>query len=111
MLRQVKVQAAAAAVLLAVASGPASAACFELIGCTDSDYFSKSDLKQLSCDALWSVRNTIYNENGYCFKTKRAKKAFDNTDCTVKNAANLHFNSYESTNILRIKSVESQKGC
>ncbi len=94
------------------AGGPARAACFESgIGCTDDHYISRSRLKALSCDTLWTVRNTIYDERGYCFRTARAKDVFSNDDCTVTNASQLAFNAYERANIDRIVAVEKQKGC
>lgn len=102
------------AMLLGILMGgqPALAACFESgIGCTDDHYIPKSTLNALSCDALWTVRNTIYDENGYCFKTDRAKEVFSNAGCTVTNAGNLSFNKYERSNIDRIVSVEKHKGC
>ena len=90
----------------------ASAACFEDgIGCTNDHYIQKSRLKALSCDALWTVRNTIYDERGYCFRTARAKDLFSNEDCHVSNAADLNFNKYERGNIDRIVAVERAKGC
>jgi hypothetical protein len=88
------------------------AACFEDgIGCTNDHYIPKSRLTALSCDALWTVRNTIYDEHGYCFRTARAKDLFSNEDCHVSNAADLNFNKYERGNIDRIVAVERVKGC
>ena len=78
---------AAAATMLFVAASPARANCYELIGCTNKDYFTAAQLKQLSCQILWEVRNTIYKENGYCFHTKRAIKAFGNAGCQYDDAA------------------------
>lgn len=90
----------------------ARAACFEDgIGCTNDHYIPKSQLKALSCDALWTVRNTIYDERGYCFRTARAKDVFSNEDCHVSNADDLNFNQYERGNIDRIVAVERVKGC
>lgn len=90
----------------------ARAACFEDgIGCTNDHYIPKSALKALSCDSLWTVRNTMYDERGYCFQTARAKDVFSNEDCHVSNAANLKFNKYERANIDRIVAVERAKGC
>jgi len=95
---------------------PANAAtyCFENLGntgCPWQETFKKSQLKQLSCQNLWYVRNSIYDRRGYCFKTQDAKDVFDNSDCYVKNAANINFNNHEWTNITRIKDVEDDKGC
>lgn len=94
------------------ADHPARAACFESgIGCTDSHYISKASLGELSCDALWTVRNTIYHERGYCFRTERAMETFSNDGCTVSNATQLTFNRFERSNIGRIVAVERAKGC
>lgn len=96
----------------ALAAPGAQAACFEDgIGCTNDHYIPKSRLSALSCDALWTVRNTIYDERGYCFRTARAKDVFSNEDCHVHNAADLRFNKYERANIDRIVAVERVKGC
>lgn len=103
-----------AAAILGLAGGtlPAEAACFESgIGCTGDHLIPKSQLSTLSCDALWTVRNTIYDERGYCFHTARASAVFSNEDCHVSDAAALRFNSYERTNISRIVAVERSKGC
>jgi hypothetical protein len=104
---------AALATLVAAGAGqPARAACFESgIGCTDSHYISKSRLAPLSCDALWTVRNTIYDERGYCFRTRRAIETFSNDDCSVSDVKDLPLNRFERTNIDRIVGVERQKGC
>jgi len=96
----------------AMAAPGAKAACFEDgIGCTNDHYIPKNQLSSLSCDALWTVRNTIYDERGYCFRTARARDVFSNEDCHVRNAANLSFNKYERANIDRIVAVERVKGC
>ena len=100
---------ALAAILLA--SGPAFAACFEDIGCTDTDHMSKSNLRQLSCENLWMTRNTIYKENGYCFKTARAIDYFGNDACTTGNMSHVHLSSTEQFNVGQIVAVEHQKGC
>ena len=102
-----------AAILGVGLTAPAAhAACFESgIGCTDDHTISKSELRGLSCDALWTVRNTIYDENGYCFRTARAKEIFSNEGCHVSNAAALKFNASERANIDRIVAVERSKGC
>ncbi len=89
----------------------ARADCFEGIGCTDSDTFKKSALKQLSCQNLWHVRNRIFDENGYCFKTALGKKAFDNSDCSIDDEDGVPMNGTERANVAAIKSVESAKGC
>jgi hypothetical protein len=94
-----------------LAATPALSACFELIGCTDSQYFSLAQLRRLSCDSLWTVRNTIFDENGYCFQTAKGKAVFSNIGCLYTVSGNVPLNKYERTNVERIKTVEAQKGC
>ncbi len=103
---------AAASLGIGLAAPVAHAACFESgIGCTDDHYMTKSALRGLSCDALWTVRNTIYDERGYCFRTARAKAVFSNDGCHVSSASSLAFNAFERANIDRIVAVERSKGC
>lgn len=108
----------AAATLLALAApiAPANAAqyCFENLGdtgCPWKETFPNWQIRQLSCQNLWYVRNSIYDRRGYCFKTEAAEDMFDNDDCWVKNAGKLKFDNHEWANITRIKKVESNRGC
>jgi hypothetical protein len=110
--------AAAAALVLSAAPGamiltatPAAANCYEIIGCDDSEYFSRQDLSRLSCQALWEVRNAIYWQNGYCFTTARAQRVFDNSQCYVTNQSQVRLNIYERENVGRIIAAERAKGC
>ena len=106
-----KLVAAALAGAVVVAATPAMSACFELIGCTDSEYFSQAQLRRLSCDPLWTVRNTIFDENGYCFQTAKGKAVFSNVGCMYTVSGNVPLNKFERTNVERVKAVEAQKGC
>jgi len=104
--------AAALAALAMMGPAPATAACFESgVGCTNDHVIAYWALRQLSCDALWTVRNTIYDENGYCFHTARGKAVFDNSDCAYGNASMVPLNTYERGNIDRIVKVEKEMGC
>lgn len=105
--------AALVAAPLAMA-GAASAACYEDLGstgCPDQEVFPYSDLRKLSCENLWYVRNNIYNEAGLCFRTAAAQEMFDNSDCSTYDAASLPLNANEQNNISRIRKVEKEKGC
>ena len=98
---------------LAVTSA-AETACYEDLGstgCPDREVFSYSDLRKLSCENLWYVRNNIYNEAGLCFRTAAAQEMFDNSDCSTYDAASLPLNANEQNNISRIRKVEKEKGC
>ena len=99
------------ALALLAGTGPALASCYENIGCTDSDNFTQRDLRQLSCQNLWMVRNQIYKENGYCFKTARAINYFGNAQCTPDNMSAVRLSAIERYNINQIVAVERQKGC
>lgn len=95
-------------------TAPGITACFEDLGrtgCTDEEVFPTADLRQLSCDGLWLVRNTIYDENGLCFRTARAQNVFDNSDCYIDDPGAVRLNRYERNNVARIVQVERQKGC
>src|SRR3972149_943324 len=87
---------------------PARANCYELIGCTNSDYYKPWQLKQLSCQFLWEVRNTIYKENGYCFHTPKAIKAFGNAGCLYDDAGAVPLNAAERYNVKAIKKGEAK---
>lgn len=103
--------ALAASMLTLVAGAPVYADCFEDIGCTDSDWFDVDDLVELSCENLWHVRNRIYDENGFCFKTKRARNAFDNAGCWVWNQADVKLSTVERHNVNEIVEAELENGC
>jgi hypothetical protein len=90
---------------------PAKANCYETIGCSNSQYFKLSDLKQLSCQALWEVRNWIYKENGYCFHTPRGIKTFGNAGCLYDEEGQVPLNEVEKYNASAIKKIEAARGC
>jgi len=92
-------------------AAPARANCYELIGCSDKDYYELSDLMQLGCQPLWEVRNWIYKERGYCFHTPKAIKAFGNAGCQYDDVADVPLNDAESHNVTMIKKAEAVKGC
>lgn len=100
-----------AAVLGLAMASPALAECYDDLGCTDSGVFSRSDLRHLSCQGLWEVRNEIYYENGFCFVTERAIDFFGNDECTVRNQSRVRLSTIERENIARIAAIEKQRGC
>ena len=100
-----------AAVLATAAASPTLANCYEDIGCDDSEVFSRSDLRDLDCDVLYEVRNAIYYQNGYCFKTERALDLFGDDECTVEEMADVRLNRFEKENVARISRVEKEFDC
>lgn len=106
--------AAAAIFVLALPAAASAASCFEdlgLTGCPFEETFAREDLRRLSCQNLWHVRNSIYNDHGYCFRTRAGQDAFDNSDCYENDASQLRFNRHEQANINRIVAIEKEKGC
>src|SRR5215217_9721860 len=87
-------------------TGAAMANCYEQIGCDDSDYFQRSDLRQLSCQSLYEVRNLIYKQNGFCFSTNRAKQTFGNDGCSITKQSLVRLNAVERNNVAAIVAVE-----
>jgi YARHG domain len=96
---------------MASGSGAARANCYEIIGCSDSQYFKSTDLNQLGCQSLWEVRNWIYKARGYCFKTPKTIKAFGNAGCLYDDVAQVPLNQFEKYNVKAIKKAEAKKGC
>lgn len=100
-----------AAILSLLTAGPAMAWCYEDLGCDDEDRFSRSDLRRLSCQALYEVRNGIYFQNGLCFQTDRALDIFGDDGCYIDDPADVRLNRVERFNVGAIAAVERQKGC
>ena len=93
------------------AATPVAAACFEDVGCTNDHVMPYPALQGLSCDSLWTVRNTIFHENGFCFRTDRALAVFSNDGCSSHVSGDLPLNHFEQSNVTRVIKVERQKGC
>ncbi len=102
----------AAGLLLAAAPAETAwSACFEDVGCTNNQYMSMNQLRQLSCQNLWTVRNFIYHNNGYWLESAQAKGQFSNQGCVHHDMATVPLNAYERANVQSVRTVEQQKGC
>jgi hypothetical protein len=66
-------------------------------------------MAKASCYDLWYARNAIYDDYGYCFKTKLAKKVFDNSDCYEYGAPDFDEDDQEA--IDDIVYQEHKRGC
>ena len=100
-----------ALLLLAAEAAPVLAACYDAIGCSDRKRFRTSEVRRSDCEKLWTMRNAILAENGYCFEDTRAAKTFSNDGCDVKDITRLPLNQNERANFRTITKVESEKGC
>ena len=100
-----------AAALSMVAQG-AMAACYEDVGCTDRSRFDEAQLSRLaSCDILFEMRNAVFKERGYRFKTPRAIEMFGNAGCQHDQIASVPLNDTERTNVATITRLEAAKQC
>lgn len=61
-----------------------------------------------SCQRLWVSRNTLYKNNGYCFKSQRARNYFGNAGCWTSNPK---FTNWERRRVRQIRRCERNKGC
>lgn len=108
-----------AAVLAIAISGPATADCYDILGCTDRNLFSRHFHDYLAaphpdgpnCQFLWEMRNGIFAERGYCFHTARGKAHFGNEGCRYDDADSVPLSSIERSNIATIARAERIKGC
>jgi hypothetical protein len=66
------------------------------------------DVKNLDCRKLWRARNEIYYRKGYCFKSERGMRLFDNSNCTE---AIVRTTGTEARNVRTIRTWEIRKMC
>ena len=90
---------------------PAEAICFDPVGCSNTKRYNSRDLRKLSCDELWFVRNAILDDHGYCFKTDKGISAFGNEGCSSRDIADLELNGFEQFNLKALSQMEEIKGC
>jgi hypothetical protein len=64
-----------------------------------------------SCDQLWYERNSIYKQEGYCFKTQRAIAAFGNAGCVYDVEAQVPLSPGERARIAAIVQMEQAYRC
>jgi hypothetical protein len=96
---------------LALANG-ANADCYDVFGCSDSNYFRAAELMRgPNCEFLWTMRNAIYKQHGYCFRTQRGIEAFGNAGCRFDDVNAVPLNNFERANVATIKLVEASHNC
>ena len=99
-------------IVVMASSSPASASCYDVFGCSNQTYFRVRDLTSgPNCEFLYTMRNEIYQENGYCFKTARAIRTFGNSGCRYDNVGAVPLNRFERANAAAIAQAERQLGC
>lgn len=65
----------------------------------------------VSCQDIWVMRNQIYKDNGYCFKTTRARSYFGNGGCYADDESDMALSSKEMKLVLKYKHWEKIKSC
>ena len=106
-------RAVAFACLLSLAGAAgAEADCYDVFGCTNASRFRIGDLMSgPTCEFLYTLRNGIYAEHGYCFHTARGRATFGNQGCVTGNPNALGLNAVEHYNAGVILQAERAKGC
>ncbi|WP_295559988.1 YARHG domain-containing protein [uncultured Hyphomicrobium sp.] len=88
----------------------ANAGC-HLIDCVENVYVTKQEIEHKSCEDLWILRNSIWNDAGYCFRTPRAIKAFGTHNCRYADQSAVPLNDYQRENAATIIEVEMAHAC
>jgi hypothetical protein len=101
------------ALVLSILAAPmAKADCYDVFGCTAQNAFRLNDLLNgPNCEFLYVMRNRIYAEHGYCFRTPRAISTLGNDNCHVADVGQLGLNRLEQANAATILHAEHIKGC
>ena len=108
---------AAGALIATMVAGPVLADCYDLVGCSDKNAFSAhygylaSVADGPSCDFLYMMRNRIYAQHGYCFKTARGISEIGNAGCSIADQSAVPLSNIERNNIATIQKAESAKAC
>jgi hypothetical protein len=85
--------------------------CYENVGCPHKDRISEAQARELSCQNLWLVRNTIFHQRGYCFHSARGRTEFDNSRCSANSISELQLSPVEEANVEMLRKLERSKGC
>jgi hypothetical protein len=88
----------------------ANAGC-HLVDCVENAFVTPQQLKTKSCEDLWILRNSIWKDAGYCFKTPRAIEAFGTQGCQFTDQQAVPLNDYQRRNAETLLSAETEKGC
>jgi hypothetical protein len=63
------------------------------------------------CEELWVMRNQIYKDNGYCFKSPQAIAYFGNGGCAYDSEESVPLSKPERRVLHDIKASERRQGC
>lgn len=100
------------AAFLALGGGaPEARAGCHLVDCVENVYVNPHQVKTKSCEDLWILRNSMFKDAHYCFKTPRAISWFGNQGCLYDDEASVPLNDYQRHNISVIEDAEAGNGC
>jgi hypothetical protein len=107
---------AIAAAAFTAFAGPVLADCYDVLGCTNQVEFSAHYAYLASpdgptCDFLYQMRNRIYAEHGYCFKTARGIAEIGNAGCHISDINQVALSQIERDNAATILKAENARHC
>lgn len=102
--------AASAIISIAGSFTPAKAGC-HLVDCVEDVFVKPQELAGRRCEDLWLLRNSIYKDARYCFRTGRSRASFSNDGCLFQDIAAVPLNAYQRHNVGVIRLAEAQRGC
>ena len=70
-----------------------------------------SGYSDYSCQDLWTERNQIYKDAGYCFKTRRAINQFGNAGCQYDSQNEVPLTARQKRAVNEIVRFERSLGC
>jgi hypothetical protein len=90
----------------------AMAYCYDVFSCSNRNAFHLHDLlSDPNCDFLYTIRNAIYAEHHYCFRTPRGIATFGNAGYVSSDPGALGLNGIERANAATILKAERTLGC
>lgn len=63
------------------------------------------------CQELYVLRNEIYKDAGYCFKTAKAIQQFGNAGCQYDSLSDVPMSANQRTSVRDIKKSEARQSC
>ena len=84
---------------------------FATLFLTLSAPMAQAQYRDMSCGDLYYERNSIYKNNGFCFKTARAIQTFGNAGCSYDDVNDVPLSSRDRRKVACIKEAEVDQGC
>ena len=72
---------------------------------------AQAQYRGMACEQLYSERNLIYKNAGFCFKTTRAIREFGNAGCQYDRQADVPLTRSDRAAVADIIAEENYQGC